>query len=199
MGVSIIILLPPNLLAQIWEVSWDLCRWHCAHKWCHGAVVEALTQHGMPPHPLQTYIYKVIDCGWEYGGVIMLYYQTCWPRFGKSIELCHLCAHNWWLMPWHSSNWGAKPSWNGSHIHSKHIPETRRWLTTFICCGWEYGSIIMPLPPHLLAKISLVSGNYGSLLDGKWCRGAVVEALLKKNRLLVMPTPASSCPKSMII
>jgi hypothetical protein len=95
MGVSIIILLPPNLLAQIWEVSWDLCRWHCAHKWCHGAVVEALTQHGMPPHPLQTYIYKVIDCGWEYGGVIMLYYQTCWPRFGKSIELCHLCAHNW--------------------------------------------------------------------------------------------------------
>ena len=23
----------------------------------------------------------------------------------------------------------------------------------FICCGWGYGSVIMPLPPHLLTKV----------------------------------------------
>ncbi len=46
------------------------------------------------------------------------YYQTCWPRFGKTIETVSLvCAQ---MMPWHS-NWGSKPIWNGSHIHFKHI------------------------------------------------------------------------------
>ena len=111
------------------------------------------------------------------------YYQTCWPRFGKTIETVSLvCAQ---MMPWHS-NWGSKPTWNGSHIPLQTY--TRRRLTIYICCGWEYGSIIMPLPPNLLAKIWEVSGNYGSLLDGKWCRGAVVETL-NPHRMAHTSTP----------
>ena len=168
----------PHLLAQIWEVSWDLCCWHCAYKWCHGTVVEALTPHGMShTHTSTPNIY--IQSDWQPHMLWMGVWRSHHALLPNLLAQIQIWEVNWTvslvcpqLMPWHSSNWGAKPSWNGSHIHSKHIPETRRWLTTFICCGWEYGSIIMPLPPHLLAKISLVSGNYGSLLDGKWCRGA---------------------------
>jgi len=99
MGVSIIILLPQNLLAQSWEVSWDLCCWHCAHKWCHGAVVEALTPHGMSPTSTPN-IYKVID------NLHMLWMRV-WrshhtvttklvgPDLGRQLKLCHLSVHKW--------------------------------------------------------------------------------------------------------
>jgi hypothetical protein len=101
--------LPPYLLAQIWEVSWDLCHCRCAHKWSHGAVVEAQNPHGMDPrHLLQTYT---------------------------------------------------------------------RSLTTFICCGWEYGSIILPLLPHFLAQIWEVSWDLCHMCAHKWFHGTVVEAL----------------------
>ena len=78
----------PHLLAQICEVSWDLCHWWCAHKWWYGTVVEALHPHGMAPISTQTH---------------------------------------------------------------------KMWLTTFICCGWVYGSVIVPLSSHLLAQIWEVS------------------------------------------
>jgi len=83
------------------------------------------------------------------------YYQTCWPRFGKTIETVSLvCAQ---MMPWHS-NW--------------------RWLPTFICCGWEYGSMIMPFLPHLLAQICEVSWDLCHWWCAhKWWYGTVVEAL----------------------
>ncbi len=38
----------------------------------------------------------------------------------------------------------------------------KRWLINFPCCGWGYGSVFMPLPPHLLVvirKVRLVFGH----------------------------------------
>ena len=50
-----------------------------------------------------------------------------------------------------------------------------RWLTTFICCGWGYGSIIMPLLPHLLTKIWDISWKPDWPGHSKWSPCALVE------------------------
>ena len=53
---------------------------------------------------------------------------------------------------------------------------TRHW-TTFICCGWAHGSIIMPLPTHVSTQMLEVPWNSTSLLGDKGWHCAVVEAL----------------------
>ncbi len=63
----------------------------------------------------------------------------------------------------------------------------------FICCGWTYRSITMPLPPHLFAQIWEIDRNPGSLLGYKeWYHCAVVEALDPPG---LVPTSTSSIYK----
>ena len=89
----------PHLLAQIWEVSWDLCCLHCAHKWCHGAVVEALTPHEMSPTSTPN-IYKVIDnLNMLWMGVWRSHHtittKLVGPDLGSQMKMCHLSVHKW--------------------------------------------------------------------------------------------------------
>ena len=83
-------------------------------------------------------------------------------------------------MPLCSSwGWGSYLTWNGSHIPSQHMEGV--WQpSTFICYGWAYRSIIMPLPLslHVITQIWEVSWNPASLLGCKGCHScAAVEAL----------------------
>ena len=67
---------------------------------------------------------------------------------------------------------------------------TRHW-TTFICCGWAHGSIIMPLPTHVSTQMLEVPWNSTSLLGDKGWHCAVVEALTQHG---VVPTsPPNIC------
>ena len=67
---------------------------------------------------------------------------------------------------------------------------TRHW-TTFICCGWAHGSIIMPLPTHVSTHMQMleVPWNSPSLLGDKWWHCEVVEALTQHG---VDPTSPSN-------
>jgi hypothetical protein len=58
-----------------------------------------------------------------------------------------------------------------------HPPQAyTRCLKTFICCGWAYGSITTPLPPHLLVQIWEFDQNPVLKLGCKPLQCAVVEA-----------------------
>jgi hypothetical protein len=80
------------------------------------------------PHTLQTYtrcLWTFMCCGWEDGCNIMplppnLLAQNLgtWPTSWVTAGLQ--------MMPW-CIGWGRRPTWNGSHIHSKHIQS-----------GWEH-------------------------------------------------------------
>ena len=193
------------------------------------------------PHPLQTYIGRLttFTCfGWGYKSIIMPYTTTLTCHdLGSQLKSG---VNAWHQMLSLSGCWGSEPSWNGSHIPSKHIkgdwqtsyavdgdmdPSSchynhtcwsgfeksaeirghclapndvlewllrlwthmewfpyplqtyKRWLTNFTCCGWGYGSIIMPLQSHLWVRIWDVSWNPGSLLGTKCYPWVVVEAL----------------------
>ncbi len=76
-------------------------------------------------------------------------------------------------MSWCILDWDPRPTWNGSHIHSKHI---QGCLRTFVCCGWADGSTIMPLPPYLfnwqIFGESVLGQFLGNIcgLGYKWCK-----------------------------
>ena len=72
------------------------------------------------------------------------YHYTCSSRFWKFDEiLCHFLALKECLLPWlrlqTQMEWFPHP-----------LQPYERHLVTFICCGWEYGSVIWPLQTHLL-------------------------------------------------
>ena len=96
-------------------------------------------------------------------------HYICWSRFGKSAEiLCHWLVLNdalvQWLMLLTNIEWCPHP-----------LQTYESYLTTFICCGRGYGSIIMPLPLHLSVKIWEISWNPGSLIGAEWRPCAVVD------------------------
>ncbi len=56
------------------------------------------------------------------------------------------CAHKWWH--------GTVVEAQNPHGMAPMSTQTHTiWLTTFICSGRVYGSVIVPLSPHLLAQI----------------------------------------------
>ena len=132
------------------------------------------------PHLLHTYkrwLTTIICCGWGYGSIIV-----------------PLPKH-WLILIWEerrSNPWsllGAK--W--SHCAKiqvewfQHLLNTwERWLTTFICCGWGYRPIIMPLPVRWLIQIWEEASNPWSLLGAEWGNCALVEA---PNPRGMVPTP----------
>ena len=66
------------------------------------------------------------------------YHHLSCPRFGRSSEiLVHCWAANDTIVQWlrflPNMEWFPHP-----------LPTYARWLTSFICCGWAYGSIIRP-------------------------------------------------------
>jgi hypothetical protein len=74
-------------------------------------------------------------------------HHTGWSRFGKSAEILGHClvlneAFEQWLGLQTHMVWFSHP------LHT--YP---RRLKTFICCGWGYGCVIMPLPLHWPVQI----------------------------------------------
>ena len=147
----VIVPLSPHLLAQIWEVSLQMMPWHSGWG-------SKPTWNGPTSTPN---IYKVIPnlhmlwMGvWRSLHAITTYYHTCWPRFGKSAEICVACIV-------HTND--AMVQWLRLLPHMEWLPHPlqiyTKWLTTFICCGWEYGGVIIPLLPNLLAQIWEVKWN----------------------------------------
>jgi hypothetical protein len=63
---------------------------------------------------------------------------------------------------------------------------TRHW-TTFICCGWAHGSIIMPLPTYVSTQMLEVPWNSPSLLGDKGWHCEVVEALTQHGMVPTSP------------
>ena len=108
------------------------------------------------PHPLQTYescLTTFICCGREYGSITMLLlphllvqiwevYQNPWSLLGAALNE----ALVQWLRLQTHMEWFPHP-----------LQTYTSCLTTFICCGWGYGSIIMPLQPHLSVQIWEIS------------------------------------------
>ena len=102
------------------------------------------------PHPLQTYMRYLrtfLWCGWEDGSTIM---QRPICLLAQSFGGCPYSwvagarLHN--MMSW-CIGWGPRPTCYGSHT----LKTYTRCLRTYLCCGWEDGSAIMPLSPYLLA------------------------------------------------
>jgi hypothetical protein len=100
------------------------------------------------------------------------YHHTCWFRlFGLSAKILgHCLVPNEAIVQWLKLQ--TRMKWLPQHpLHTY-----ERCLTTFICCGWDYGSIMMTLPPHLPVPIWIAGWNPGSLLGAKWSHCAVVGA-----------------------
>jgi hypothetical protein len=103
---------------------------------------------------------------------IMLLAPHLWDQISK-VSWKSLITTGCQMLP-SCSCLGLKTTWNGSHIHSKHINSVCQTL----CSGWGYGAPIILLPPHLWDWIWKVSWNHWSLLGAKWYHHAVVEALI---------------------
>ena len=90
-------------------------------KWCHHAVVEALSPHWIAPSSTPN-VQKVIDKHYmQWMGIWSPHcaVTTKWTRFGKSAEIIDHC----WVpndIP-SCSHRGSHPTWNDSHNQSKHI------------------------------------------------------------------------------
>ncbi len=91
------------------------------HKWCQGAVVEALTQHRI----VLTYapkIWNVFDKLHKLWIGIWIHHHTITTtcagldlRFGKTAEILYYCCVTK-MMP-RCSGWCSNPSWNSSHMY----------------------------------------------------------------------------------
>ena len=163
-----------------------------ASKWCHGTVVEALNPHGMVPHPLQTYTRwfpTFICCGWEYGGVFMPLLLTTTlvgPDLGSQLRSVSLVVcTQMMLMPWWSG-WGSNPTWNGSHIHSKHIYKVIDNLHMLWMGVWRsYHTVTTKLVgPDLGSQMKLCH-----LSAHKCCHGTVVIEALNPHGMAPTSTP----------
>ena len=77
------------------------------------------------------------------------YHYTCQPRFGDLLKIFGHCL----------ATKEAIAHWLRLQTHMEWFPHTlqtyEKCFTTFICCGWGYGSIIwpLPLPLYLSAQI----------------------------------------------
>jgi hypothetical protein len=95
-----------------------------------------------PPHAYARWLNTFIrnrDGGMDQSSCC--YNYTCWPQFSEvCLNLGLLMSVKWALMHWlrlqTHMEWFPHPT----HTYA-------RWLTTFICNGWGYGLIILPLPP----------------------------------------------------
>jgi hypothetical protein len=113
------------------------------------------------PHPLPTYtrswtMFKC--CGWAQQSWNLHHVTTTTcvhPDVGSPIKSC--------ITPGLQSTKDTIVQWLRLLPKMEGIPHPlpthERCLKTFICCGWAHGSIIMPLPPHVLTQIWEVSWN----------------------------------------
>jgi hypothetical protein len=102
----------------------------------------------------------------------LCYDGICWLWFWKSAR--YLESHNW---PTHYNilvqclSLATQPELI-SHPHQSYT----RWLTSVICCGWVYLSIITPLPWYLPAQVLEISLNPRSELTSIWVQYTVFDA-----------------------
>ena len=90
------------------------------------------------------------------------YHHTCELRFGESATIL---GHHWaqkevivhWLRLQTLVEWFPHP------LHTYAM-----CMTTFICNGWRYGSVIMPLPPHLLVQICKIGWKPWLWMHTEW-------------------------------
>ena len=139
------------------------------------------------PHPFQIYqrlLTTFLCYGWGYGVPIMLLLPHLWDQIWK-VRWNHWTTKLQWL--WLSSHMGWFP-------HP--LKACKRWLTSFVCCGWGYGAPIMLLPPHLWDSIWNVSWNHWWLLGDKWYHHALFEAL---NTHGMVPTSISNIPEVIVL
>jgi hypothetical protein len=171
----VIMPLPPHLLAKIWDVCWKT-ESHLGYKQYHCAVVEALDPHGMVPTSTSNIckVFGNIHMLWM--GILMRHYAITTTLVGLDLG-CMLenRVTAGLLTILLCSGWGSRPTWNGSHIHFKHMQGV--WQHSYAVDG-QMDASSCRYHHTCWPRFGMSAGKLGhSWATTKDTKNAVVEAL----------------------
>ena len=138
-------------------------------EWTKGCSVHCLwlqTHMEWFPHWCQIYEMCLTKLHMLWMGIWIGQHDILQPHLLVKVEKVNLLLNNWYETK------GGIVHWLGLQTNMEWVPYpvhiNKRCLTTFICCGWGYRVLIMPLLPHF-TLVCLILGSQLKTLVTAWC------------------------------